>query len=50
MSERTPIMGMHRELLPMAYLRENQQKALAKSQSIGKRQNPQEQKEPVVEP
>jgi len=43
-------MGMHKEPLPMACLRENQQKALAKSQLIGKRQGPQDQREPVVEP
>jgi len=34
--------GMHRELLPMACPRENQQEILAKSQSIEKRQDPQE--------
>jgi len=37
MSEWTTIMGMHRELLPMACPRENQQKVLAKRQSVGKR-------------
>jgi len=37
MSEWMTIVGMHRELLPIAYPRENQQKALAKSQSVGKR-------------
>jgi len=37
MSEWTPIVGMHRELLPMACPRENQQKVLAESQSVGKR-------------
>ena len=30
--------------------RENQQEVLAKSQLVGKRQGPQDQKEPVVEP
>jgi len=45
-----PIMGMHRELLPMACPRENWQEVLAKSQLIGKRQGPQDQKKPVVEP
>ena len=44
------MVGMHRELLPMACPRENQQKALAKSQSVGKRQGLQDQREPVVEP
>jgi len=49
MSEWTIVVGMHRELLPMAYLKENQQKVLAESQSVGKRQGPQEPKKPVVE-
>jgi len=31
------IVGMHRKLLPMACPRENQQKVLAKSQSVRKR-------------
>ena len=34
----------------MAYLRKNQQKALAKSQTVGKRQSPQDKKELVIEP
>jgi len=50
MSEWTPVVGVHRESLPMACLRENQQEVLAKSQSVGKRQGPQDQREPVVEP
>jgi len=50
MSEWTIMMGMHRELLPMACSRENQQEVLAKSQSVGKRQSLQNQKEPVIEP
>jgi len=45
-----PVVGVYRELLPMACLRENQQKVLAESQSIRKRQGPQEQKKPVIEP
>jgi len=36
------IVGMHREPLPIACPRENQQKVLAKSWSVGKRQGPQE--------
>jgi len=44
------LVGMHREPLPMACPRENQQEVLAESQSVGKRQGPQEPKEPVVEP
>jgi len=36
--------------LPMTCPRENQQKVLAKNQSIGKRQGPQDQREPVVKP
>jgi len=43
-------MGMHRESLPMTCPRENQQKILAKNQSVRKRQGPQELKEPVIEP
>jgi len=42
MSEWIIIVGMHKEPLPMACLRENQQKVLAKSQSVGKRQSPQD--------
>ena len=42
MSEWTPMIGMHREPLPIACLKENQQKVLAKSQSVRKRQNPQD--------
>jgi len=34
----------------MAYLRKNQQKALAKSQTVGKRQGLQDKKEPMVKP
>jgi len=34
--------GMHRELLPMACPRENQQEVLAESQSVRKRQGLQE--------
>jgi len=37
MSEWIIIMGMHRELLPMACLKENQQEILAESQSVGKK-------------
>jgi len=44
------LVGMHREPLPMACPRENQQEVLAKSQSVGKRQGPWDQREPVVEP
>jgi len=43
-------MGMHREPLPMACPRKNQQKVLAKNQLVGKRQDPQEPKEPVIKP
>jgi len=50
MSEWTIIMGMYRELLPMACPRENQQEVLTKSQSVRKRQSPQDQREPVIEP
>jgi len=50
MSEWTIVMGMHKEPLPMACPRENQQKVLAKSQSIRKRQGPQDQRKPVVKP
>ena len=39
MSEWTLMMGIYRELLPMACLRENQQKVLAESQSVRKRQS-----------
>jgi len=49
MSKWTTLVGIHRELLPMACPRENQQEVLAESQSVGKRQSPQEPKEPVVE-
>jgi len=42
MSEWMIIMGMHRESLPMICPRENQQKILAESQSVGKRQSPQD--------
>ena len=42
MSKWIIIVGMYRELLPMACLRENQQKVLAKNQSVGKRQGPQD--------
>ena len=38
------------ELLPMACLRQNQQKVLAKSQTVRKKQGPQDQREPVIEP
>jgi len=44
------VVEMHKELLPMACPKEDQQKVLAKKQSIRKRQNPQDQREPVVEP
>jgi len=50
MSEWTILVGMYREPLPMACPRENQQKILAKSQSVRKRQSPQDPKEPVIEP
>jgi len=50
MSEWTIIVGMYQEPLPMACPRENQQKVLAKSWSVRKRQGPQDWKEPVVEP
>ena len=50
MFKQAPVVGIYKELLPMACLRENQQKALAKNQLVGKRQSPQEQREPVVEP
>ena len=50
MSEWILVMGMHRELLPMTCPRENWQKVLAKSQSVGKKWGPQDQREPVVEP
>ena len=43
-------MGMHWELLPMACPGKNQQEVLAENQSVGKRQGPQELREPVVEP
>jgi len=42
MSKWMPIMGMHKELLPIAYLKENQQEVLTESQSVGKRQSLQE--------
>jgi len=42
MSKWIIIMGMHRELLPIACPRENQQKVLAESQSVRKRQSPQD--------
>jgi len=42
MSEWILIVGMHRELLPMACPRENWQEVLAKSQLVGKRQDPQD--------
>jgi len=32
----------------MAYLKENQQEILAENQSVGKRQGPQDQREPVI--
>ena len=44
------VIGMYKKPLPMACSRQSQQKALAKSQIIGKRQGPQDQREPVVEP
>jgi len=44
------MVGMYKELLPIACPRENQQKALAESQSVRKRQGPQDQRKPVVEP
>ena len=50
MSEWTTMVGMHRELLPMACPKENWQEVLAESQLVGKRQDPQDQKESVVEP
>ena len=40
-SKWTPIMGVHKELLPMVCLRQNQQKVLTKSQTVKKRQDPQ---------
>ena len=42
MSEWILIMGMHRELLPITCPRENQQEILAKSQSVRKKQGPQD--------
>jgi len=50
MSEWTPVVGVYREPLPMACPRENWQEVLAKSQSVRKRQDPQDWREPVVEP
>ena len=43
-------MGMHREPLPMTCPRENQQEVLTKSQSVRKRQGPQDQREPIIKP
>ena len=40
MSKWMPMMEMHKELLPMACPKENQQKVLVKSQSVRKRQDP----------
>jgi len=37
MSEWTIVVGMHKELLPMAYPRENWQEVLAESQLVGKK-------------
>ena len=42
MSKWMLVMGMYRELLPMACPRENQQEVLAESQLIRKRQSPQD--------
>ena len=40
MFKQMPVMGMHKELLPMACLRQNWQEALTESQIIGKKQGP----------
>ena len=49
MSEWILVVEVYREPLPIACPRKNQQKVLAESQSVGKRQGPQEPKKPVVE-
>ena len=50
MSKWITIVGVYREPLPMACPRQNWQKVLAESQTVGKKQDPQDQREPVVEP
>ena len=50
MFKQTLVVEIYKKLLPMACLRQSQQKVLAKSWIIGKRQGPQDQKEPVVKP
>ena len=50
MSKQTLVVGVYRELVPMTCPRQSQQEVLAKSQTVRKRQSPQNQREPVIEP
>ena len=51
MFKQITIMGMHKELLPIACPRKDQQEILAKDQqSVRKKGSPQNLREPVIEP